>query len=32
MEFFQTATALLGLGIMMLGLRSVKLYLRRMVR
>lgn len=32
MEFMQTATALLGLGILMLGLRSVKLRLRQMTR
>ena len=32
MEFLQTATALLGLGILMLGLRSAKLHLRQMVR
>lgn len=32
MEFFQTATALLGLGILMLGLHSAKRYLRQMAR
>jgi len=32
MEYLQTATALLGLGILMLGLRSAKFYLRRMAR
>ena len=31
MEFLQTANALLGLGILLLGLQSLKLHLRRMV-
>lgn len=32
MEFLQTATALLGLGILMLGLQTIKLRLRQMTR